>query len=1125
MFLFCFVIRFKVDVDQKGDKIRNWYSKVWKDPENECKLLEKTVGLSFLQSYTGEEDNDFVDEEENRSPSKVEMNRQKVDGKREKDDTKKKKNRLSEDAEKIDVDRKKKCIREKSKSVDDADEVLDRKNKRKKDKAKKKERRAKEKKKRKKLKGKKKKRDKDDEEEDKSAGKSEKPSKQQVMEELKIIEEKLAKKREQEKSNADAEKEKNPRRKYSDREESGKETKYERQRRSSEKTMEKEKNSEEKEPKKPDRLEKHDDGKKAKIPPELGKKEQKKSRLSDEMLLEPKKKSRWSEPVVSKGETLSVDNLAVIEEIMRAEAAHEKVLQKVEELKKHDATAATGVVKETTPDTDEYHSHWESDDDVSSSVPRQPLKLNRSWESDEELFERTYNKNKTQSDCYSNLEIPLNIKTFSRRAKWDDQFKLLEEERRTLSEERKKLELEKQKILKLQEETKLDLLEEKKNQEEAKETVRMRSSTPEIEPPVKVKKEKCDVLDFSIDSLNNSLLSTVSSTESNYPIAVLENEYAEFIKAVSSDSSVSTKKKTERRSSSSTSSTSSSSDSDHKKKKRKAKMKKKKRKKKGRDCEGLLLGKGNIFNEFDIPVPSDLPEMVPTPLPVPSPIVPVDSILPLAPPNLLLNSIVDIKEKKTVEEPKLDPGLDLTKPFVFSSIVLPSKKLSLMDNSNLNLNDDSDSADFTDKFVRKPEGKEAIKTEEKEEEEEETVVEENKMEIVEKCEMDLREDEANDVDQLKEVEEKEMKIDAEPATGPVEEATKNASPFVERDTPKEPPHQEVKPAVENEPKIKRSRSVSPHRRFTDKPKEKRRSRSRSPKRRSPIRRRELSPPLRRRYPSPRRRTPPRRRGSPRRRTPSPRRRTPSPRRRSPSPRRRSSSPRRRSHSPRRRLSPLRRRRRSPSMSPPRSRGGLRKRTPSPRIRRSSPLNSPLDGFKRSVADSTISDDMLPQPNPDDYVESPPSYGSKYYDRKSRKSSLSPQPSPKRLSLDDRINQVLGLEKNEPPKPIETVYPNYGYSHTYAQQCPQYPQYGQYGMPKNDYVQPYGPMLYTQPPPPIAKPVPTPTKVVQVGNILQVVPTEEIPPIMVETKVRLIFFFSSVTVKKWCFCSLPREPRR
>jgi hypothetical protein len=60
------VIRFKVDVDQKGDKIRNWYSKVWKDPENECKLLEKTVGLSFLQSYTGEEDNDFVDEEENR---------------------------------------------------------------------------------------------------------------------------------------------------------------------------------------------------------------------------------------------------------------------------------------------------------------------------------------------------------------------------------------------------------------------------------------------------------------------------------------------------------------------------------------------------------------------------------------------------------------------------------------------------------------------------------------------------------------------------------------------------------------------------------------------------------------------------------------------------------------------------------------------------------------------------------------------------------------------------------------------------------------------------------------------------------------------------------------------------
>ena len=169
------------------------------------------------------------------------------------------------------------------------------------------------------------------------------------------------------------------------------------------------------------------------------------------------------------------------------------------------------------------------------------------------------------------------------------------------------------------------------------------------------------------------------------------------------------------------------------------------------------------------------------------------------------------------------------------------------------------------------------------------------------------------------------------------------------------------------------------------------------------------------------------------------------------------------------------------------------------------MNSPLDGFKRSVADSTISDDMLPQHTPEDYNDSPNAYGggAKYYDRKGlcKKMSLSPQMSPKRIPLDDRINQVLGLEKNEPPplpppKPQET-YANYGYGGGYGGQY----QYAQYGPQKSDYgPPPFGTMMYTQPPPPIVKPVPTPTKVVQVGNILQVVPTEEIPPPPVVEKV-------------------------
>ncbi|XP_044272752.1 titin-like [Tribolium madens] len=860
-------LTFKENV-QDPKVARSWYPKQWKESENECKVLENSVGLSFLQTYVGEE-------EENEEPES------KPD-----ESVKKKK-------------KKKKSVEKKTKKrVKDS---VEKKKKRKKDKTKKRE---KDKHKHKKVKEKKKKKSENEEE------KSVKPSKQQVIDELKKIDEKLAKKREEKEEKP----EKSRKRKQSETEEDAKRPKHEKNK-SEEHALkiklEKQKEMERQKPR--------------------------------------KKKSRWSED------------------------ANEEKSKKDEEKS-----------KDATPDTDEYHSHWESDDDVSSSVPRQSLKVNRSWESDEELFERSHNRNKTQNDNYTNLEIPLNIKNFARRSNWDDkplsvvdELKLLEEERKTLSEERRQLELEKQKILKLQEEVvKIDVEEKKIVTDDVK------SCTPE--QGIKVKKTKLD-LDFNIDSLNSSLLSNVSSTESSFPVAVLENEYEEFIKAVSTETVLPIKKKTERRSSSSSSS---SSDSDHKKKKRKKKKKKKKR-----ECEGLLLGKHNdIFNEFDIPVPSDLPEMVPTPVPVPSPIVPVDLILPLTTP-ILLNPVAEKQE----EEPTPESGLDLTKPFVFPSIILP-KKPPLVDNSNLNLNDDSDSADFTDKFVKKPE------------------------------------------EQEEKPPELEVKIEPEPV---VEEIKDVPLPQVESEPPKlapEPP----------------KRSPTPPRK-----KEKRRSRSRSPKRRSPPRR--ITPPSRRRRPSPRRRTPPRRR-------------------RSPSPRRRS---------------PPRRRRRSPSISPPRSRGGARKRTPSPRIRRASPLNSPLDGFKRSVADSTISDDMLPQPNPDDYVESPPSYvgGAKYF---KRRGSASPQMSPRRISLDDRINQVLGLEKNEPPPQpkIHEPYPNYGYpNHAYGQQ---YPPYGQYGQ-KNDYMQPYGPVIYSQPPPTnVVKSVPA-TKVVQVGNILQVVPNDEIPPPVIENK--------------------------
>ncbi|RZC38728.1 titin-like [Asbolus verrucosus] len=1109
-------LKFKLDSNVKI-KARTWFPKVWRDSENECKLLEKSVGLSFLQTYTGEEEeNDFVEGEESRAEEKqglVEVPKTETKApKTDKDDSKKKKKYKKNETKTVEEQpeekpessaekkkKKKHGSKEKKKHDANAAEISAKKKKHKKYKLKKKEKRSKEKKvKHKKATKEKRKKDKSHQEEEKPAEKPEKSSKQQVIEELKKIEEKLAKKREQQDKNKSEkkaekeekhEKEKSRKRKHSERDDSAKRAKHEKHKKetdnsnseiktenTSKKKIEKEKRVdvadvklEEYSPKKVEKPEKH----KPKIEDTV-KKSDKKSKSFEEVTNKVRtKKSRWSEPVIKKEEIEFPPKLDIEEEIKRIDEVikkHEDInrgeeIPQVEEVEKNEE------VKERTPDTDEYHSHWESDDEVSSSVRRQSLKLNRSWESDEELFERTYNRNKTQSQSYADLEIPLNIKNFSRRTKWDEkpssyidtinEFKLLEEERRNLSEERRKLEIEKQRILKLQEETKSDTEEKKAPAvEEPKKVVRMRSSTPEVDP-VKIKKEKCDVLDFNIDSLNSSLLSNVSSTESNFPIAVLENEYEEFIKAVSSETPIQTKKKAERRSSKDSSSSSSSSDSDHKKKKRK---KKKKKKKKMRDCEGLLLGKGNnIFNEFDIPVPSDLPEMVPTPVPVPSPI---ETILPLTP-SLLLNPMIDVRDK-SVEEPK-DLGIDLTKPFVFSSIVLPSKKPPLVDNSNLNLNDDSDSADFTDKFVKKVEEKEMKKVEEKEAElVEETVEKEAEEEAAEKVEVTKTEE----IPEPEKIEEEKIAAIPEPAEKKAIEALreepKKAQPPREADKEPLAVEQETKSRGDSEIKIKRS--ISPERKHArDKKRSRTRSRDRDIRRRSPPRRRELSPP-RRRYSSPRRRSPPRRRGSPRRRSPS----------------------------PRRRLSPPRRRRRSPSLSPPRSRSGGRKRTPSPRIRRASPLNSPLDGFKRSVADSTISDDMLPQPNPEDYVESPPSYGAKYYDRKLKRSSISPQNSPRRISLDDRINQVLGLEKNEPPhpKPVET-YPNYSYNHAYNQYN-QYTQYNQFGAQKNDYVTPpYGPTIFTQPPPPIVKP--PPTKVVQVGNILQVVPNEEISQAVVEPK--------------------------
>lgn len=135
----------------------------------------------------------------------------------------------------------------------------------------------------------------------------------------------------------------------------------------------------------------------------------------------------------------------------------------------------------------------------------------------------------------------------------------------------------------------------------------------------------------------------------------------------------------------------------------------------------------------------------------------------------------------------------------------------------------------------------------------------------------------------------------------------------------------------------------------------------------------------------------------------------------------------------------------------------------------SPINSPLEGLKRSLADSTISDDQLLEHNADDYDS--PNYAPM------RSKPVESCSSPRRISLDDRINQVLGIKDTPKPQPIQQYQQNYQYN-----QQQYYNHYGQYGN-----MHQYHQMA----PPPMQEPDLGRNKVLQVGNVLEVVPTEEV----------------------------------
>lgn len=191
-------------------------------------------------------------------------------------------------------------------------------------------------------------------------------------------------------------------------------------------------------------------------------------------------------------------------------------------------------------------------------------------------------------------------------------------------------------------------------------------------------------------------------------------------------------------------------------------------------------------------------------------------------------------------------------------------------------------------------------------------------------------------------------------------------------------------------------------------------------------------------------------------------------RRSPTPkssrRRGSLSPRRRS--PRRSLSPRHR-----PVSPPKS---SRSKSSSDRSSHKStkakspvPVTSPMDGLKRSVADSTISDDLLPQPA-QEYTNSPMMH---FYER-----SVKHQDSPKRESLDARINQALGITSHLKSEPhlANAAYPSYGYESQFMSPFGNVPQ------PKSNLI-PVQCSYATQ----------SKSNFVQVGNMVQILPTEDI----------------------------------
>ncbi|XP_049817797.1 titin isoform X2 [Aethina tumida] len=709
------------------------------------------------------------------------------------------------------------------------------------------------------------------------------------------------------------------------------------------------------------------------------------------------------------------------------------------------------IVRKTgTPDTDGYNSHWESDEGATSVAP--PVKeASRSWESDEEVFERYYPSEDRPTvppaplPYVQSLEIPLNIKPFSRRRTGqkldqtppqpvpitlDDELKILEQQNRDLSEERKKLELEKMKVQQLELQYKCLEQQSESDKRKYEEIYRHYKQSRQL------KKNNYEVLDVDLSKVKKEKdedgFDISSSTDFDIETGMadsLENAYEEFMKAVTPADKKSTRKK--------------SSDSDITPSHIPNLMK-------GEQTTPAqpkivpniriddLLPKElpSVFDHLDIPLPQPVPVPSPKLDQLPKPLLNIPLPLIVSPRLETINNVIKGVElvktvPTTIQRPESPEDVEMAdavkKPFNFT---IQGKKL--LATSGLGLDEDSDEG----RRLTPPTVPRRAESPQKEEPDRMEVEEksENKKKI-EKDSHDVKNQEK--IEHIKDKPEKpdkhsyDKKIDNKMEKGSLkkkEERIRSRSPRRRDDR-------------------RYSRSPAPSRRGRESPRRIALRRSRSPYGRR------VSPARRRWTPSPRRR----------RRTPTPPRRKSSPRRRTPSPRNRPSSPKRRRSSPK---------------PPPKDKHD--------HVRHKSPIvqSSPMGGLKKSVADSTISDDLLPQPainHDNDYTESPVSM---FFDRNNISRNVD---SPQRPPLDIRIHQMVGLspQKTQPqPQPQSQPPPPPINYHPYNQH-------------------PYQQFDYSLPPPvrvaPPVKPRPA-NKVVQVGNMIQIVPTEDIPMSSVQPSV-------------------------